>query len=391
MKTAGIISEYNPFHNGHAYHIAQTKQNCDVDAIICVMSGNFSQRGIPTIFDKWTRAKMAVAGGADVVLELPFLYAVQSAEGFANGGVRILDALGIVDVLSFGSECADLCMLNTIADTLIAENAAFSQVLKNQLHSGLSFAAARHIALQSICGIDDSDVFSSPNNILAIEYLKALKATDMKPYTLKRIGSHYHDEHLHTEFSSASAIRHSIAQDSFEPHKHIPLDCLSYLDADMPVDRKFFELILFRLRTLSIAELSEIADVTEGLEYKIKEASKTASDYNDLLLKIKSKRYAQTRISRILLYCLFGITKTDLLLANTVYTPYARVLAIKKDKIDLLSRISEFSRIPLITKPLNFAENTLLDWDIRATDIYSLLYKKSALSGRDFTQKLLVL
>ncbi len=390
MKIAGIIAEYNPFHTGHAYQIAQTRQKGGADHIICVISGNFTQRGEPAAYDKWTRAKAALLGGADLVLELPFLYATQSAEGFANGGVAILDALSCIDFLSFGSECADVSAMEQAASLLLYESADFGATLKAQLSLGASYPAARAAALRRCLPLHDKTLFSSPNNILGIEYCKALlrQNSKIKPFTIRREGNEYASLALAPRFSSASAIRRAIlSAKETDYQKHLPESSLPLYEAASAVSpESLLPFLLFALRRMDQKELGSIVDVSEGLDYKIMDCAKEARDYFGLIESIKSKRYTYTRIQRILLYCLFGVTKE--LMASARKEPlYARVLGVKKESVHLLSLLSETSSIPLVTKACEFPEGSLFRFDLLASDIYGLLTQKIAPAGRDFTQR----
>ena len=209
----GIISEYNPFHNGHMHHLQECKKNTKCDGVICIMSGNFMQRGGPAIIDKWKRAQMAIENGVDLVIELPTYYAVSSAEFFAYGSVSILNSLEIVNNLFFGSECGDIKSLTKIAQTLVEEPWEFKEILKRNINSGLTFAKARELALIEFTNDNYiENIISSSNNILGIEYIKAILKLNspIVPFTLKREGSSYNDKLLSTSFSSATSIREAL-------------------------------------------------------------------------------------------------------------------------------------------------------------------------------------
>lgn len=389
MKLAGIIAEYNPFHNGHQYHIEQTKKLTGADYVICAMSGNFTQRGAPAIVDKWARARMALAGGADAVFELPFLYATQSAEGFAAGGVKLLTALG-ADVLSFGSESGDIRELQRSADFLLTHSEALDNAIKEQLARGLSYAAAREQAARSL-GFDAA-AFAQPNNILGIEYCKAIQTqrSAMAPFTLRREGSGYADEMLDTVFPSARALRHALWEGS-DISSYIPRESLAFLPVERADESCHFRILLYKLRMMGVEEIGSICDVSEGLEYKIKDAARSAQSYDDLVLFIKSKRYSYTRIARILLYCLLDVTKDLVARANACALPGIRLLGFRRQSEALVSHLAATSAVPIVAKAAEFPGHFLFNADIRVTDIYSLLYKKAAPGGRDYTEKLIVL
>lgn len=385
MKIAGIIAEYNPFHTGHAYHIAKTREKCGVDHIICVISGNFTQRGEPAIYDKWMRARAALENGADLVLELPFCYAVQSAEGFAQGGIGVLDALSCVDFLSFGAENDDIAAMRRIAETLVDEPADFRAALKNALLKGMSYPAARAHALTAVLPNAQDALWAQPNNILGIEYIKALIKTSsrIEPAAVGRQGGGYASTSLHERFSSAKAIRGAMRTGNMEYLRFLPNHDMEMCGEPVfPED--VFPFLMFRLRSMRLCDIEKIEGVCEGLEYKIAEAARTSQSYPALIEKIKSKRFTYTRIQRVLLYCLFGLTKDRMAFLRNV-SLYARVLGVRRESLPLLSLLAERSTIPLVTKASEFLESPLFEADLFATDIYSLFTKKIAPGGRDFT------
>lgn len=391
MKIAGIIAEYNPFHTGHAYHIQKTCEKCGADHIICVMSGNFTQRGEPAVWDKWTRARSALLGGASLVLELPFAYATQSAEGFAEGGISILDALNCVEYLSFGVENTDLDSMERAAHLLCAEPPEFRNILRQNLGRGLSFPSARAHALSHLLPEADAVVWRQPNNILAIEYLKAMhrQKSKLQPIPVERIGSGYSENALAPSYSSARAIRGAI-KDGNDIYKNYLPDSISCSRSTPVFPESMFPFLMFQLRRMTVQEIGTIYGVCEGLEHRIFSAAKKAQNYNDLVFRIASKRYPHSRIQRILLHSLFGITKEQMRKLKLLPL-YARVLGIRQDSIDLLSYLSAHAKIPIVTRAAEFPDSLLFDADLLATDIYSLFIKKIAPSKRDFTQKLIVI
>ncbi|MGI6152771.1 MAG: nucleotidyltransferase [Christensenellaceae bacterium] len=394
MKIAGIIAEYNPFHNGHAYHIQKTRDGFGADYVVCVMSGHFTQRGLPAIADKWTRAKSALCCGADAVLELPFLSAVRSAEGFAYGAVRLLNALGCIDLLSFGSEAGTIDPLADCAQILLEEPDEYKECLAKKLGDGASYASARAHALEACMPSGGSDVLNGSNNILAVEYLKALARVGSRiaPVTIKRLDTEYNSSEPSAKMASASALRSIILKEGYDREylsRYIPSDAL-YSSCDGLVDSSsLFPHLAYKLRMMPLEAIRNIFEVAEGLEYKIKEAAKYAKSYEELLDLIGSKRYAKSRISRILLYCLFDITKQTVHATDSSPT-YAHLLGFRQESRDLISTIAKRSRIPFITKAAEFIEDAGFSYDLLASDIYALLTKKTAPAGRDFTQKLIV-
>lgn len=399
MKIAGIISEYNPFHNGHFYHVEQTKKNLNVPYIVCVMSGNFTQRGQAAIADKWTRTQMALLGGVDAVFELPFLYATQSAEGFANGGIKVLNTLGEVDYLSFGSECASIVQLEQVADTLLLGTPSVDEEIRIQLKKGSSFATARSIALQKQLPELTDSMFSGSNNILGIEYIKALKMqkSTIIPYTIKRMGQSYTDLSIRSGYPSAAALRKALEQGKMQADElksYIPGQSLSAFSANLQANQALFLPLMYKLRTMSPCDVRNICDVSEGLEYKLlEEASKAPQSIEELISAIKSKRYAYTRIARILLYCLFDVTKEKIQKVNNSPLPYLRLLGFRKQSEALISYLTQHATAPILSKASQFAAgaSTLFEYDLRASDLYALLQQKIAPTGRDFKQKLIVI
>ena len=391
MRICGIVSEYNPFHNGHKIHIEQTRKKTDADLIVCVMSGNFVQRGEPAIFDKWTRAYSAVLGGADAVIEMPFLSAVQSAEGFAYGGINALDALG-ADLISFGSETDDIETLKDTAYTLFKEQRSFRRSLKKNLESGVSFPKARMQAAFP----DASEDMTKPNAILAIEYIKAIYKTKVpiEPIAIKRVGQGYHSEDISTELSSATAIRIAVKNGNLpKALASMPDKCAGYISAQLgrgllPVFPEDFDNeLLFRLRLGGPEYISTLHEVSEGLENRIFEAAKTCTTRQELIERIKTKRYTYTRISRILLYSLFGITRAMVEKHNKKLPKQLHLLAAKDSSV--LSALSKKSYVPLVTGKSDGYSRL----EIAASDVYALTQNTPPFSdaARDFTQKLLII
>lgn len=389
MKISAVIAEYNPLHRGHAYHMAKTRRQTGCDALIVLMSGNFVQRGEPAVFDKWTRARLALRAGADLVIELPVSYACASAERFASGAVAILNGLRCIDALSFGSETANLSLLQELADMLAEEPPAYRAALADALSRGLSFPAARSQAVQATFPHPEvRDILASPNAILGLEYLKALKKTgsSIRPAVIPRRGSQYLAEGLDGEFSSALAIRRALREGRWaeaaltEPPEFYP----------PPVFPDSLSLpLLYALRCAAPGELSQIYGMAEGLENKLAAVSKIARNREELLAAMKSRRHPYTRLSRLLLACFFGIT-TGQIQSIDAQPPYARVLGIRQERRDLLSHLAQHSRIPVITQPREDRLSPGLALDIRASDLYGLLCRPIQPAGRDYTQGLLI-
>ena len=345
----GIIAEYNPFHNGHLYHLEEAKQRSGCNYSICVMTGNFAQRGGTSLINKWTKTEMALAGGIDLVLELPTIYSVSSAENFAEGAVKVLNTTGIVTNLAFGMESNDLSSLNNIANVLYQEPREYVTMLNHELSRGNSFPKARESAIMMY--LNDikryANILSGSNNILAIEYLKALKKTksDMMPLGVQRKKVFYNDDKIVDDFASASAIRKLVQLQQFDDIRRVmPKECYMLLREEMKRGnlvfdlRKYETIILYNLRKMTIRDIANIPDVSEGLEYNIKEAAENCNTIRDFIDMVKTKRYTQTRIQRILVYALLGIDRKMMDLSRKVI-PYLRVLGCNDKGKELLSEI----------------------------------------------------
>ena len=408
QNVLGIIAEYNPFHNGHLYHLTESKRKCNAKYAVAIISGNFTQRGDASIVNKFEKAKMAIENGIDMVIELPTLYSISSAENFADGAIKILNELNFVTHISFGSESGNINQLNNIASVLTDEPEEFSKLLKEELRKGSSFPVARQNAIEKFLNLtnkntsnnnnnnnndnnnDNSNndtnyskfnkLLNSPNNILAIEYLKALKKTKsyITPITIERKNVDYYSENIVENFASSTKIRKEISEN---PNMHTNIMDMNnmsinnmdinnidtnnmdvnmdmFLNSCMPKKsydiikeniekgnciqglKCFEDMIFYKLRSMQINEIKEIPDVCEGLENVIKKASNETNSLEDLINKCKSKRYTRTRIQRILIYALLGITRQDMEMSENV-NPYIRVLAVNKNGRELLSIINK--------------------------------------------------
>ena len=410
-KVVGIIAEYNPFHNGHLYHLLQAKDLAQADYVVAVISGNFTQRGDTAIVDKWTKAYMAICGGCDLVLELPTVYSISSAENFASGAVKILDSLKIIDSIAFGAEASDLATLNNIANVLFQEPRGYTNILTHELQKGISFPSARENAI--LMYLNDikryANILNSPNNILAIEYLKALKTqkSNMNPIMVKRSKVYYNDDRIVDDFASATAIRKLIKRREYEDlRKVVPRSTYKILsrqirDGNIVLGLENFEKeIIYTLRKMNIREIANLPDVSEGLENLIKNSADNCNDMSKLIANIKSKRYTQTRIQRILLYALLGIDKKMMEDSKKV-TPYVRVLGFTNKGKELISEINKRNpKINMITsvkkfieknnKPSNRTIMQMLQKDIFATDVYTLGFDFESKANLDFTNNMII-
>ena len=401
----GIVSEYNPFHNGHILHLKKSLEMTKADFTIAIMSGSFTQRGDTSLIDKWAKTEMALKQGIDLVIELPTLYAISSAENFADGAVKILNSLGIIDYISFGSEIGEIKPLDDVATVLSKEPKDFSEILKRQLRSGLSYPKAREIAIQMYFGTSPiyTEALQNPNNILGIEYLKALKRSksNITPITIKRNYNSYNSNDVKNGVASATAIRTMIMQKK-NIHTVVPYETYEIIErlteeGKIVSSLKVFEKeIIYNLRKMTITEIANLADVTEGLENKIKQASNMTNDLDELIQKIKSKRYTETRIRRILLYSLLNITKKDMTISKKV-TPYIRVLGFNKHGKRIISAIAENNpKIKIVVSVKKFLDTnrdmnlqSMMMKDILATNIYTLGFKNQPLGNLDYTHKVL--
>lgn len=390
MKTVGLITEYNPFHNGHAYHIEKAKMLTGADRVIVVMSGDFVQRGAPAVMPKHLRAKSALLSGASLIIELPVCFATGSAEYFAQGSISLLNQLGCIDSICFGSECGDLHLLKEIAQILADEPIEYQTALKQALKEGASFPAARQEAL-NIYSDKYSEILASPNNILGIEYLKALAKihSKMEPFTIKRIGAGYHDMDIDGQFSSATAIRSDIYQladvnSSSEslPLTHIqtqvPSSCHELMKKNYqtryPVKADDFSLLLkAKLLSEMAGSLSHYLDMSPELANRILRLRNDYLSFEQFCDLLKTKELTRSRISRSFIHVLLGITN-DWLTAMKAPAPYARILGFRRDHADLLGILKRTSGIPLITSParavLADTAYQMLELDIYASNLY---------------------
>lgn len=407
MKILGIVAEYNPFHLGHLYHLEHSMKITDADYSIAIMSGSFLQRGEPSFVDKWTKAEMAIDNGIDLVIELPFLYSVQSAEYFAYGSIKLLDSLNIVDCISFGSESGNIEELSFIANILKEEPKDYVEELKYNLSKGLSFSVSRSKALEEYIyskGLNsDRDynyILKGSNNILAIEYLKALSNlnSNIKPFTIKRSGSEYKDLSVTSGFASASAIRNSIDKIGLESIKDL-LPHNSYLVLEKYLDKykgfnsleKYQDILIYLLRTTSPDRIKKLLNIEEGLENRLIRKSFDFNDIKKLIDATSSKRYPKTRIQRLLVHLLHSFYSSDFLNLKDIYPSYIRVLGMNKNGFKILNEIKEKSNIPIITKFANYKNlnnedvNSIINYDKISTDIFFMgLDCEEVLSNQDY-------
>jgi len=392
IQAVGIIVEYNPFHNGHKWHLEAAKKQSGCPFVIGVMSGNFTQRGEPAIFDKWKRAEMAIRGGVDLIIELPAVFAVRSAEYFATGGIRLLNSLGIVSHICFGAEHADRAILNKIAAS--TEDTEVIKDLHIHLQSGNTYAVALGKALQNNHHISP-DIITSPNNILAVEYLRAIEkfAPQLIPIPVTRQQSHYSDTAITAPFASATAIRHALLNSmsiTDEISTTIPITTLAIINNMLAEKRgpvtfnNLSNVILAQLRAANLEKLEQIPSVSEGLHYKLRDSALRSANIHQLFSLLKSKRYPYTRLQRIIIHSLLGTNKTQLARFDEQGPLYARILAFNQKGRLLLKRINQQSNIPIITKTTHYLSSNergrndltplqdMLAIDTISSDIYAL-------------------
>ena len=379
MKVAGIITEYNPFHNGHA-HLVKMARNSGATHVVAVMSGNFVQRGEPALLDRSVRTEAALMNGVDLVLQLPAVRAVSAAQSFARAGVEMLDALGLVDELVFGSECGDAEKIVTAARDL--ESDELKPLLDAQLQKGLTFASARENALRLISS-ESADIIKSPNNILGVEYIAALRriGSGITPVTFPRIGAEHDSKETGGSIASASCIREKFADggwDDFVPENTREI----YRNAPTADIKRIENAILYRMRTADPTSLSKAPDISEGIENRIISASQNAKTLEELYSLAKTKRYTHARIRRIILNYFLGFTAEDAALS----VPYLRVIGFNQKGAELIRKAKETARLPVITKAADIAllgENAqkIFSLECKAGDIYALCFENVGACG----------
>lgn len=395
MKITGIICEYNPFHNGHLYHIKKTREN-GATHIVAVMSGNYVQRGDTAVMDKFERAKLAVKGGADLVIEIPTVYSLSSAEFYAKGAVYILDSLGCVDEISFGSEAGSISDLKKAAE--IADECSGTPELEEYLKSGMSYPNAVNTTIYSRYGKKlsnrISDILASPNNVLAVEYLKALRHlnSSITPFTIQRKSAAHDSMTVLDGISSASYIRKCMTdKNDFSGlvPEYVSQAYLNSCSNGKTADILNLErIIIYKLRTSLPEDLREIPDVGQGLEYRILSAA-DKNNLDEILMSIKTKRYTMARIKRILLNMLIDVKKSDL----ETLPPYGRILAVTERGRDILSKANETRKIPFATSLAKLAQTSgaakrFAQLEGTASDIYALAQKKIGKGQSDYKARI---
>jgi len=409
MRIVGLITEYNPFHNGHLHHLRESLRSTGADASVAVMSGHFLQRGEPALVDKWVRTEMALAGGVDLVLELPFPFACNSAPVFAMGAVQVVDALGVVDALSFGSESGSLASLQACARLLIDRADEIASITATRLRQGVSYPVARAEVISGLSHGLRSELLSSPNNILGIEYLRALDLTgsSLRPCTVQRLGTGYHSLDACGRIASATGIRKRIsAGERFD--RFLPTACLTILQKALDKGARLDpERLFIALQTSLLQEpgaLKGLYQIDHGLEQRLADAAMTAHNYAELVHAVKSRQWTLTRIQRLLIYVLLQVSRDAMREFMRVGPLYLRLLGTSSRGRAVLARARKKKSLPLIADParakaalrrfyrhqpetLDLAEQ-MLNCDLRATRLYGLLQATHCQghSNQDFFQ-----
>lgn len=384
MRVCGVVCEYNPFHLGHALHLRRTRERLGEDAaILCVMSGNFVQRGEAAVLEKHARAEAAVRCGADLVVELPLPWAVSSAERFALGGMAVLAQTGVADAISFGSECGDLTRLARVAEAALSPDAP--ALLREELKTGASYASAREAALRRLCG-EDAVVLHSPNDLLGVEYLKALRTlgANLEPIAVRREGAP-HDSGEVEGIVSASFIRERLLRGE-DVSRFLPPASAEVLERERLLGRAPVTLrdaesaVLARLRTMDEEAFERLPDGSEGLWRRFMEAARREPTLDAVLAAAKTKRYAYARLRRMALAAFLGLEASD----AAELPPYIRVLAFNGRGQALLARMRRTAGVPVVTKPasvrkLPLSAQRIFGLEARAGDLYALLFRQESL------------
>lgn len=386
-----IISEYNPFHFGHLYHLNESISQTNADFKVAIISGNFVQRGEPSIINKWEKAKVALSAGFDLVVELPTLYAISSAENFANGSVKIANQIGS-DYISFGTESGDLKKLKDLSSLINKNEKEYIANVKEKIAQGCSYPKSQELVIDEMFGDEFSGV-CKPNNILGLEYLKSLNAISSKiiPITVKR----------DFEKSSSSDVRALLRTSGFKienlkdkiPDFSYEILAENIDNGNAVLSLKAFEKeIIYILRTIDNEKLKNIPDVPENMLSNLKKVACSTNSLDELITTLKNKSITQARIQRILLYVLLGITKSDMELSKNI-TPYVRVLGMSENGKKILSDLPK--DVNVITSVKTFEKNCddsdllrMLEIDKRATDIYTLAYARDSIANLDYTMRI---
>ncbi len=391
MRIAGIVCEFNPFHNGHGYLLQKVREDGYSHIAVC-MSGSFTQRGMPAIYDKYSRTAAALKNGADIVLELPVSFACAGAERFAFGGVSVLDGLGCVERLYFGSESGDTERLIGTAEALDSDE--FRACIKKEVSSGKTFAAARQTAIDSIAGKEAASVLSMPNDTLAVEYIKAIRkiGSDMQPFAVLRKGAAHNSAISDGSIASAMYIRELIGNGDDSYRDFIPESALAEYEASAAQPcrdgrvKALAAAMLYRLRSMSISEIAQLPEISEGLENRIYSAVRVCGDIDSIIGKVKTKRYTYARIRRILNYALLHITSEE----YKKPPAYIRVLGFNDRGKEILSIAGKTAKLPIAVRSTDIKDEASVEMfrqECYADDIFALTCRDVLPCGRTMTEK----
>ncbi len=394
MNNYAIISEFNPFHKGHKFLIDSCREN-GATHITAIMSGNYVQRGDIAVLSKKIRTEMALKNGADLVVELPLPYAVANAQVFARGGVGIADKMGCVSTLAFASECGNKDTLISVAD--ISSSTEFNTLFKSEISKGISYPNALNNTIEVI-NSELSNIISSPNNVLGIEYIKALKEinSNIKLFTIKRKGDSHNSTEISSELASASNIRKLLSNHS-DVSDYIPENCNELLqkaidNGELAQLKENMRGVMLKLRDMSVSDISKIADVSEGLENRLYNAIRNSNNIDEIIEATKSKRYTYARIRRLIISCLLNITED-----YTQEPPqYIRILGFNKNGAEILNAMKTTALLPVVTKLTNLPENIseqakkALALEARATDIYYTFTKNIKPCGMEYKNGIVI-
>lgn len=392
MNIAGITAEYNPFHTGHAYQISALKAQLGPDtSVVAVMSGSWVQQGRPAVTDKWTRARMALNGGADLILELPTVWAAASAESFARGAVELLCRCGVIDTLCFGSETGELAPLLAAAECL--DSPDYPEQLRKALEGGASFAAARQAAVEALIGPSGA-ALASPNNNLGVEYLRALRSlhSNIKPVTIRREGAAHNSlDRTGEGFRSATQLRQHLARGEWEAVRpYVPAGNLDILQSAPLADPRLGErAVLACLRKMTAEDWARLPDAGagEGLPQRLERAGRQCQSLDDFFTLAKTRRYAMARLRRMALWAFLGLTAADI----PDEPPYLRVLGFNARGREVLKQMKTTAQLPILTKPAHAREldgpgRRLFELEAQCTDLYGLFLPQLPPPGQEWTR-----
>ena len=392
MNIAGITAEYNPFHTGHAYQVSALREQLGRDAAVAaVMSGSWVQQGWPAVTDKWTRARMALNGGADLILELPTVWAASSAESFARGAVELLCRCGVIDTLCFGSETGELAPLLAAAECL--DSPDYPEQLRKALEGGASFAAARQAAVEALIGPAGA-ALASPNNNLGVEYLRALRSlhSNIKPVTIRREGAAHNSlDRTGEGFRSATQLRQHLARGEWEAVRpYVPAGNLDILQSAPLADPRLGErAVLACLRKMTAEDWAKLPDAGagEGLPQRLERAGRQCQSLDDFFTQAKTRRYAMARLRRMALWAFLGLTAADV----PAEPPYLRVLGFNARGREVLKQMKTTAQLPILTKPAHAREldgpgRRLFELEAQCTDLYGLFLPQLPPPGQEWTR-----